>query len=42
MPTPIEKISKVDVNAIRRMNIGFIEHASRGGASQKQEIRKKA
>lgn len=38
LPAPIEKISKVDVNAIRRMNIGFIERPSRSGGSQKQEI----
>ncbi len=38
LPTPIEKASKVNVNAIRRMNIGFTERVARSGASQKQDI----
>jgi len=37
-PAPIEKVSKVNVNAIRRMNIGFLERQLRAGGSQKQEI----
>lgn len=39
LPFPVEKVSTVNVNAIRRMNIGFIEGTMRSGApSQKQDI----
>ncbi|GJL86206.1 MAG: protease modulator HflK [Micavibrio sp.] len=38
LPAPIEKVTKVNVNAIRRMNIGFVERTSRTGTSQKQDI----
>jgi membrane protease subunit HflK len=37
MPWPIEKVTKVNVNEIRRMNIGFIEGFGRGG-SQVRDI----
>ncbi len=39
LPAPIEKVTKVNVNAIRRMNVGFMEREARGGGvSQKQDI----
>lgn len=38
LPTPIEKATNINVNAIRRMNIGFMERSGRAENSQKQEI----
>lgn len=38
LPFPIEKVTKVNVNAIRRMNIGFIERGGRAGAGSKQDV----
>ena len=38
MPAPIETVTTVNVNALRRMNIGFTEHLSRTGTGQKQGI----
>lgn len=37
-PNPIEKVTKVNVNEIRKMNIGFIERFGRGGTSNLQDI----
>lgn len=39
LPTPIEKVTKVNVNEIRKMNIGFVESFGRGniGASDVPE-----
>jgi membrane protease subunit HflK len=37
-PNPVEKVTKVNVNEIRKMNIGFVERYSRGGASAIQDI----
>jgi membrane protease subunit HflK len=38
-PAPIETVTKVNVNALRKMNIGFTELSSRGrGPSQKREV----
>ncbi|MEM9469501.1 MAG: FtsH protease activity modulator HflK [Pseudomonadota bacterium] len=38
MPNPIEKVTKVNVNEIRRMNIGFVQRFSRSGSSNLQDI----
>ncbi|MAZ76622.1 MAG: FtsH protease activity modulator HflK [Micavibrio sp.] len=37
-PNPIEQVTKVNVNEIRKMNIGFIERYSRSGSSALQDI----
>ncbi len=38
LPAPIEQVTKVNVNALRRMNIGFVEHVTRSGSGQKQGL----
>lgn len=38
LPAPIEKVTKVNVNTLRRMNIGFVERYNRSGTGQKQGI----
>lgn len=39
LPAPIEKVSTLNVNEIRRMNIGFIDRSGgRGGAATKQDV----
>ncbi len=38
LPAPIEKATKVNVNTLRRMNIGFVERYNRSGTGQKQGI----
>lgn len=38
MPNPLEKVTKVNVNEIRRMNIGFTQSFSRGGSSQLRDL----
>ena len=38
LPIPIESVSKVNVNEIRRMNIGFFERGSRSGATSRQDV----
>ena len=37
LPWPVETVTKVNVSEVRRMEIGFTEHAIRGGVSQKQD-----
>lgn len=38
MPFPFERATTVNVNEIRRMNIGFVDRGSRGGGGAKQDI----
>jgi membrane protease subunit HflK len=38
LPAPVETASKVNVNEIRKMNIGFIERFARSGAGTKQDL----
>jgi len=38
LPMPIGKVTLVNVNEIRRMNIGFFERMTRGGSEQRQDI----
>lgn len=38
LPTPIETVSKVKVNEIRNMTIGFIGQATRGNVSSRRDI----
>lgn len=37
-PNPVERVTKVNVNEIRRMNIGFIQAMSRTGATNTRDI----
>lgn len=43
LPAPVETVTKVNVNSLRKMNIGFTEFAARGRtASKKPMCRRKA
>lgn len=37
-PNPIENVTKINVNEIRRMNIGFVQRATRGGSTNVQDV----
>ncbi len=38
LPTPIEKVTKINVTSLRNMNIGFIERYNRSGDKAKQDL----
>jgi membrane protease subunit HflK len=42
IPWPVEVLSKVNVSEVRRMEIGFAETFSRGGATQKRDIQEES